>query len=125
MQDEKTSGLSPRSFGVVIGVIIAAAIAMFAGLYLLGSQSASGSFDSGYDAPYNYTNSADTMGDAADDYYYNDAPGYYTTSYPETDTFYATGDYTEFVPLDAATTGDTGYYYYTDASAPDYQLINE
>jgi hypothetical protein len=76
--------MNNKTFGIVVGIIIALAVSMFAGLYMLGlSDTRDTSFNDGYE--YNYTSSYypyDTVdGDlgleALDHYHYEDYDYYY------------------------------------------------
>lgn len=97
MEDEKSSGLSPRTFGAVIAVVVFAAIAMFVGLYLMGAKQTN-SFNDGYDSYYDPTSMGEMPTGPGGDY---DMMG----EYPEGEINYG-ADYTEFYPYEA-----DGFYY--------------
>ena len=136
--ENKTNGLHANTFGIVVGVVLAAAVAMFVGLYLLGSQNATSTFDDGYDTyttddatyyydDYYYDYSSDEFGEymfTEDDFYYDMLP-------EEDYSFYETGDYTEFYP-EADTQSEVIYYYedeapfyFDDTNTNDYEFIGE
>ena len=69
--------MNNKTFGVVVGVIIALALAMFAGLYMLGlSSDGGGAFNDGYDYTYDDTLLDDNT--VYDDTYYNEEDLLYT-----------------------------------------------
>ncbi len=70
--------MNNKTFGIVVGVIIALALAMFAGLYMLGLSvnNTDSAFNDGYE--YEYENSTIFYPDVTEDaqYYYDDSIEY-------------------------------------------------
>jgi len=66
--------MNNKTFGIVVGIIIALALAMFAGLYMLGLSSDGGSsFNDGYN--YDYEDTSTYLYDDEDTAYYDDFAG--------------------------------------------------
>lgn len=84
-----------KTFGVVVSIIIALALAMFAGLYMLGLEGRSNNaFDDGYDYDsttiYPYDEEGTEYSDDFADYEYYEGDEYY---YEDDDSFYGEADF--------------------------------
>lgn len=98
MEDENTSGLSTRTFSTIIILVVVAAVAMFVGLYVMGANKQSSTFNDGYESYYDPMY-MDNMPTGLESDYAS------TGEYPEGEIMYGE-DYTEFYPYEA-----DGFYY--------------
>ena len=105
--------MNNKTFGIVVGIIIALALAMFAGLYMLGMAGNNpNTFNEGYE--YNYDDSAYTFDETYDDYA-NDYTDEFTDFHPEDEFYFEdTGEFS----------ADDNVYYDEEGNAYNFDEID-